>query len=191
MKPKNKIIAWIVSDRFLVFFFFIFDLILAFYVRHYLNSINHLSTHELSESISQDRSLASIEPSEKEKQAVEYLVQQARAGSWESFEKTRLEEVTVILQANIKPTAGNAVYLFPETLPTQSFERDFVTQQLIPGINGLKQACKAGDKASTEIAYRRLKSRVENYELGATSDPSQLSEEAKQFLKLYRDLSKL
>jgi hypothetical protein len=163
-----------------VFFFSVLDLILIFLARNYINSLNDLAS----------RSIAAISP-EKDQQVIHDLVEQANLGNWEIFEKTRLEQTSSYLQSQLKPTSSLAVYFFPETLPPQSFERDFAVQELQPGIAALKKASQAKSKNETFVAYRRLKSRVENYELGNSSDPSQLSEEAKTFLKMYQTLSKL
>lgn len=176
MKRSSKLL----TDRFLVLFFSIFDLALIFLAKNYVNSLNDLTS----------RSIASISP-DRDQQVLQDLEKIAQQGNWEDFDKTRVEQASSYLQSHLNPNSGLAVYFFPETLPIQSFERDFAVQELQPGIAALKKACQNKSKSETSLAYRRLKTRVENYELGNSTDPSQLSEEAKLFLKMYQTLSKL
>jgi hypothetical protein len=60
--------------------------------------------------------------------------------------------------------------------------RDFAIYELKPKIDALRKARK---KSSISNAYQKLKTKVLNYELGAIQDPSELSDDAKLFLKLY------
>jgi hypothetical protein len=164
------------TDRILLVIFSVLDLILAFTARHYLNSINDTAT----------RMVARATPA-AEDDTLRDLEQQAQNGQWEDFEKRRTERVTNYLQSSQAPSSSIALYFFPETLPDASLEKDFAIHELKPKIEALKKAYQHHDKKEIELAYNQLKSRVENYELGTSTDPEQMSTEAKKFLNLYQE----
>jgi hypothetical protein len=182
-KNSNEIKRRIFGDRFFVFIFVVVDLVLIFAAKRNIHNLNVLASRVIASNSVAD-----------EDYVLQELQKHAQSGAWEEFEKVRLEKVSGYLHSNVKPGAGHAVYFFPETLSPQSFERSFAVFELQPGIEALKKAVRAHENPTDKNvskAYRQLKSRVENYELGKGTDPSQLSEEATQFLHLYRDLSKL
>jgi hypothetical protein len=180
MNPISKIRNQFLTDRVLVFIFSIIDLGLIIFARHYVQSLNELAARSIASSSSQ-----------ADQDIIDELEKNAIAGSWEAFEKIRIEKTAYYLQSHLKPTPGHALYFFPETLSPQSFENDFAIQELKPGIEALRKAHENKRKSDADLAYRRLKSRVENYELGTSFDPAQLSNEAQQFLRLYYELTDL
>ena len=132
---------------------------------------------------------SSVKALDQEKKALVSLQKLALAGSLENFEKVRAEEAAHFLSTNTRPTPGSSLYFFPETLPARSFEKEFALGELKPGIDELRQAHKQQRVKEAELAFTRLKTRVENYELGITSNPNDLSEDAKKFLKLYHQFT--
>jgi hypothetical protein len=175
MKKQKR---WLAGDRIFIIIFIIFDIFLAMLAKNYFQSLNELTSQP---------NLST--PLAEEIQGIQELSKIAQKGSWDDFERARSEKVAYYLQSNIRPSSGNALYFYPETLPIKSFEKQFVDEELQPGIEALKKAYHTRQEDEASSAYRRLKSRVQNYELGANTDQEGLSEEAKNFLKLYREFT--
>lgn len=176
---KKKDTTWF-TDRNVVLFFAVVDLLLILVARSYFNSLNSLAVRNIANS--------SVE---REDEAIAELEKVAKQGSWENFEKVRSEGATYYLQSHSRPSLDRALYFYPETLPDESFEREFVERDLKPGVNDLKQAYQSKKPLETRGAFQRLKARVENYERGAHAEPGSLSEDGKRFLKLYEELTRL
>ncbi len=128
---------------------------------------------------------------DRERAAIEALISAATNGSWDSYEKSRSEQVAQLLSVHARTSTGAAVYFFPETLPLQSLERSFVAEALQPGIQSLREAYEEGKPQEARRAYRLLESRVGNYELGASGSIENLSPEARQFLGVYEHFTQV
>lgn len=172
------------GDRRWLTFVIMLNVMLLFWARNQMQTVNELSIHMIS------RSPAGVEKNEIFDETSE-LNRLAKKGAWEEFEKARMESVAHFLETHTRPTSGEALYFFPETLPDQSLEKEFALQRLKPKIEALRKARKKREKTEISRAYQKLKSGVMNYELGAHASPEDLSEEAKRFLNLYQEFSKL
>lgn len=168
------------GDRIFILIFILFDLFLIIVARRYFQSLVDLTSQTTIKN-----------PTEQERQAIQELETLATTRSWKTLEDARFEQASHYLQLNLKPSPGNALYFYPETLPDKSLEKEFAYGQLKPGIEGLRKAYQNKKEQEASQAYRKLKSRVENYELGISANPDDLSDEAKRFLKLYEEFTKL
>jgi hypothetical protein len=171
---KRKLGDWLTIGSIVAF-----DILLVIMARGYFQSLNDATSQATS-----TRSPAS------EKAAIEDLKIIAARGSWDEVENARKEGVVNYMQSNMKPSPGNALYFYPETLPGESLEKDFAMHELKPSLNALKEAYIHKKPKDAGIAFQLLESRVENYELGASSDESELSYEARDFLNLYQEFAK-
>jgi len=178
MKEGRKRNQRSLGDWVLIGILVLFDIGLVFLARNYFHALNEITAQALLN-----------RPKEAEILGVQELVQLARRGSWENFEKARNEEVAYYLQAKLNPSPGNALYFFPETLPPQSLEKEFAMNELRPSLTALKDAYLKRKEKDARKAFKLLESRVQNYELGASTEPTDLSQEAKTFLKLYHEFT--
>lgn len=128
-------------------------------------------------------------PQKAQSEALEDLEKAAKLAAQtrdlDLFEKARVEQSVHFLQGGLRPTAGAALYFYPETLPPYSLERDFAFHELKPGIERLRTAFLAREPASAQTAYRILETRVVNYEGGSAARFEELSPEARTFLRAY------
>lgn len=135
---------------------------------------------------------AQLASSRQQDQALEDIAEAARTGSWKNLDQVRARHSEYYKRTGLSPSRGVALYFFPETLPKHSLERSFATGELSPALQALRQAHDASDPVDATQAYGVLKSRVENYELGAITSPAEeqpseslLSDEAMLFLDIY------
>lgn len=128
---------------------------------------------------------------ERERTALESLASVAATGSWDSFDKSRNEQVAQLLSLHARTSSNAAVYFFPETLPAQSLERSFVSDALEPGIQSLRRAYEGGQTQQARAAFKLLETRVGNYELGASGAKENLSPEARLFLDTYENFTRV
>lgn len=77
-----------------------------------------------------------------------------------------------------------AVYLFPDLLPDDSFEKQFAQESFVPLQNGIEE--KPGTQEA-QLLFEELRARVWNYENPHNSADG-LSEYADQMLKIYGSL---
>ncbi|MBY0471501.1 hypothetical protein K2X30_10070 [bacterium] len=125
----------------------------------------------------------------KEKEAITSLDKASWEGSWEKLaqEKNRISKD--FSKNQFKPSLGASVYFFQEHLESGSLEKQFTDGHLEPGLKNLRQAYEYGNDKDAKRAYETLQNRVENYELGATTQASELSEDAQKFLEIYQRFS--
>jgi|GEM_PF-4935474 len=105
--------------------------------------------------------------------------------SWSDVESARKAALKRLRAKNQAPGRGLRFYFFPEMLGDQSLESDISQEEIRPALESLRAAETAPERTS---ALNTLRSRVENYELGATTDEVQLSPEASRFLWVYEKL---
>jgi hypothetical protein len=176
MKRDPSSPFWFLGDRILILLFAILDIVLIFFAQQHFRTLKTLTSDP-----------AFLKPAVAEKMSIEELKKLADQKSWEVLENVRAGKSYSYLESNARPSPNAALYFYPETLPDSSFEREFALRELQSALNDLKRFSQAHERASAEVAYHQLESRVRNYELGGSSART-ISPEAVIYLAMYRNL---
>lgn len=177
MKRPSSSPFWFLGDRVLILIFALADIVLIFFAHRHFQALRHLTNDP-----------AFVKPAIAEKMNIEELKKLADQKSWDVLENVRAGKSYSYLESNARPSPNAALYFYPETLPDNSFEREFALRELQGALNDLKKFSQKNERTQAELAYHQLESRVRNYELGGSSNSLTISPEAVVYLAIYRNL---
>ena len=174
---KRPSLIWLMGDRLLILGFALLDVLLIYFAHQHFKALKTITSDP-----------AFLKPAVAERLSIEELKKLAEQKSWDVLENVRAGKAYSYLESNARPSPNAALYFFPETLPDNSFEREFALKELSTLLHELKKHSMAKETSQAEQAYQQLESRVKNYELGGTASHAQISAEAVVYLSIYRHL---
>ncbi|MBI2711372.1 MAG: hypothetical protein HYX41_00720 [Bdellovibrio sp.] len=177
MKKPSHSPFWFLGDRILIFVFAVFDVVLIYFAHQHFQTLKTLTSDP-----------AFLKPAVAEKMNIEEMKKLAEQKSWDVLENVRASKAYSYLESNTRPSPNAALYFYPETLPDNSFEREFALKELQSALSDLKKHARAKELSRAELAYQQLESRIRNYEIGGASENIKISAEAVTYLAIYRHL---